>query len=145
MSQKISAFDAGSGKPNLEFLEVLQGIFSEAMLNQIVNHGLFTLEVDITSDTTTPVGFTLPLNAQIVDMWVIAQATSGSGSVTLKDKTNGTTLFTALAMATDGAIARAAAGAVAANVALLTEVGTGFTLTANGSGDRGRVFISYQM
>jgi len=102
--------------------------------------------VAITADATTGLKFYLPLNAQIVDMWVRAQATSGSGSVTLKDNAiSPNTLCTAVAMATDGAIARAAAGMVAADVAKLVDLGSGFQLIANGSGDRGKVFIAYQL
>lgn len=144
MSKKISPFDDGSGKPNLEFLSYLQGIFSESFLSKLVNSTMFVEEVDITADATAGVKFYLPLNAKIIDMWAIAQATSSNGTVTLKNNAESpVTLATALALAADGAVARMAAGVVVANAAALTDTGDGFQLVTYGAGDRGRVFIAY--
>jgi hypothetical protein len=94
---------------------------------------------DITADTTTAqAAFVAPFAMQIVDIAVLAQATSGGGTVTPRKGTDA--MCTAIAMATDGAVARLAAGAVVANAArLILAKGDTVNVITNGANDRGIV------
>jgi len=94
---------------------------------------------DVTADaTTSPTAFVAPFACQVVDVTVIAQATSGGGTITPKKGTDA--MCTAIACATDGAVARMAAGAVVANKAfLILAKGDTVKVTAAGAADRGIV------
>ena len=143
---KLSSFDAASGQPSLDFLKYIQLNTSAAFWQALTSQCEFVQEIDITADATGGVKFTLPYGAQITSMRVLAQATSGSGTVLLTNNDSSpVTIFTAVTCAVDGAITSASAGAVAANTASMQELGKGFKLTTNGSGDRGRVFIYYYL
>ena len=93
----------------------------------------------ITADTTTAsVAFIAPFAMQIVDITVIAQATSGGGTVTPRKGADA--MCTAIAMATDGAVTRLGAGAVVANAArLILAKGDTVNVITAGATDRGIV------
>jgi len=142
MANKKGSSDASQGKPSLDFLGYLQGIFTATFITRLTTKTVYVVKTSITADATAGVVVDIPLNARIIDMWAIAKATNGSGSVTLKDgAASPVTLATAIAMATDGALARLAAGLTAS---LSQVVATqGIKLFANGAGDRGDVYITY--
>ena len=93
----------------------------------------------ITADTTTAaVAFVAPFAMQIVDIAVLAQATSAGGTVTPRKGTDA--MCTAIAMAVDGAMTRLSAGAVVANAArLILAKGDTVNVITNGAADRGIV------
>lgn len=108
-------------------------------INDLNQYGGVTIKYDIVADATgTLAAFVAPFPMQILDIHVIAQATSGGGTVTPKKGTDA--MCTAIACATDGAIARLAAGAVVANKAfLILAAGDTVNVTTAGAADRGIV------
>ena len=99
------------------------------------------VETAITADATAGVVVPLPLGAKIIDMWAIATATSGSGSVTLKTGAGSpATIATAIALATDQAVSRLAAGVDDTKLIVGAD---GIKLFTAGATDRGLVYIQY--
>ena len=97
----------------------------------------------VTADTTTAaVAFIAPCAMQLLDFSVLAQATNGGGTLTPR-KGDTDAICTAIACATDGAVARMAAGAVVANVArTVLAKGDKVYVIANGAADRGILTIT---
>jgi len=97
----------------------------------------------ITADATgNPTAFTAPFAMQIDDIHVIATATSGGGTVIPKKGTDA--ICTEIACATDGALARMAAGVD--DTKLVLAAGDTVGVDANGAADRGIVvFIGHRL
>jgi len=108
-------------------------------INDINQYGAILIKYDVAADTSTAkAAFVAPFPMQILDVTVIAQATSGGGTITPRKGTDG--MCTAIACATDGVVARMAAGAVVANKAfLILASGDTVNVIAAGAGDRGIV------
>lgn len=99
------------------------------------------VETIISADATAGKVVDIPIGAKIVDMWAICQATVGSGSVTLKTGAGSpATIATAIALATDQAVSRLAAGVDDTKLIVGAD---GIKLFTTNAGDRGLVFISY--
>jgi hypothetical protein len=98
---------------------------------------------DVAADATgAPTAFTAPFAMRITDIHVIATATSGSG--TILPMKGSDAICTAIACATDGAVARMAAGVD--DTKLTLAAGDVVKVDANGSTDRGIVvFTGYRL
>lgn len=97
----------------------------------------------ITADATgNPTAFTAPFAMEIDDIHVIATATSGGGTVTPKKGTDA--ICTAIACATDGVVARMAAGVDGTKLVLAA--GDTVGVDTNGANDRGIVvFLGHRV
>jgi hypothetical protein len=117
----------------------LKGQTPNQQLNDLNQYSPVIVTYDVASDhSTAKPAFVAPFPMRIVDIIVAAQATSGSGSITPRKGTDA--MCTAIGCATDGAVARFAAGAVVANKAFMVLAkGDTVNVIANGSTDRGIV------
>jgi len=99
-----SAFDEGSGSPNLGATQVNQENFPPSVVTNILK----VAKTSITASGTAGVAVTIPVGAEIVDMVVHANATVGGGTARLRIGSGGANISDAVAMAVAGAVARAA-------------------------------------
>ena len=108
-------------------------------INDLNQFGAFLIKYDVASDTSTAkAAFVAPFPMQILDITVIAQATSSGGTITPRKGTDA--MCTAITCAVDGAVARFAAGATVANAArMILTTGDTVNVIAAGAGDRGIV------
>ncbi len=108
-------------------------------INDINQYGALVIKFDVTVDTSTAkAAFVAPFPMQILDVTVLAQATSGGGTITPRKGADA--MCTAIACATDGAVARMAAGATVANAArLILATGDTVNVIAANAADRGIV------
>lgn len=108
-------------------------------LNELNQYSPFILRFPVTVDSTTAkAAFVAPFPMQILDVLVLAQATSGGGTITPRKGADA--MCTAIACATDGALTRMSAGAVVANAArLILAKGDTVNVIAAGAADRGIV------
>jgi hypothetical protein len=106
-------------------------------LEELDQYSPIVIKYAVTADATTALtAFIAPVAMQILDISVLAQATSGSG--TLTPQKGADAMCTAITCATDGSVGRMAAGAVVANAARLTLAkGDTVKVAANGAADRG--------
>lgn len=112
-------------------------------VNELNQYSPIVAKYAVTADATTAaVVFIAPCAMQILDFSVLAQATNGGGTLTPR-KGDTDAICTAIACATDGAVARMSAGAVVANVArTILAKGDKIYVVANGAGDRGILTIT---
>lgn len=105
-------------------------------------HSPQIVELTINADATGGIDFAnvdtgLAVGDKIVDMWVVSDATSESGTLTLSHGDSGADISAALTCAVANALTRAAAitgGVITAD---------GLTVTAAGATDFGRLYVSY--
>jgi hypothetical protein len=107
------------------------------LANETNAYGPVVFKFAITVDSTVAkAAFVAPFAMQILDITVLAQATSGGGTVTPRKGVDA--MCTAIGMATDGTVTRFAAGAVVANAARLTlAAGDTVNIITAGAADRG--------
>jgi len=117
-----------------------KGVTRVQTVNELNQYSPIVVNYAVTADTTTAaVAFYAPCAMQLVDVSVLAQATSGGGTITPR-KGATDAICTAIACATDGAVARMAAGAVVANAArTILAKGDAVYVIAAGAADRGIV------
>lgn len=111
--------------------------------NELNQYSPIVAKYAVTADTTTAaVAFIAPCAMQILDFSVLAQATSGSGTLTPR-KGATDAICTAITCAVDGAVTRMSAGAVVANAArTILAKGDAIYVIANGAADRGILTIT---
>lgn len=97
----------------------------------------FVIAIAITADATGGVNYVVPRACTVIDVHVLASATNGGGTALLSKA--GAAITAALAMATDNALARAAA-LTQANSSLVA--GDVLRVVTNGAADRGTVFVT---
>ena len=108
-------------------------------INDLNQYGALVFKYDVAVDTSTAkAAFVAPFPMQILDIGVLAQATSGGGTITPRKGADA--MCTAIACATDGAMTRMSAGAVVANAArLILAAGDTVNVIAANAADRGIV------
>jgi hypothetical protein len=111
-------------------------------IDELNQYSPVIIKYDVAADTSAATAaFVAPFPMQITDIHVIAQATSGGGTITPRKGADA--MCTAIACATDGAVSRLAAGAVVANAArLILAKGDTVNVIANGAADRGIVVFT---
>ena len=130
MTKPLGAFDEAQGSPNLEALQFLG---KNMKADQVVNiAAMLPLTIDVAGNGGLT--FPVPFDCEVVDIVVHASGTSGSGTVTLSN--DGHAVSNAIIMAADKVVTRAAS--IDPAYSEFSE-GDDFTLTTNGSGDRGTV------
>lgn len=137
MSNYKSSDNAAKGSPNLEALQYLQDNWG---IDEI-NASLRVNKTSITASGTSGVDVTgIPVGAEIVDIVVHANATSGSGTVQLSVGDGGSAISDAIIMATADAVTRM--GTIDLDYKSVTV--DGLTLTTHADADLGDVFIYYK-
>lgn len=118
-----------------------KGITANQEMDELNQYSPICFQYEVAADATTAVtAFTAPWPFRVTRIDVLAQATSGSG--TLLPSNGANALCTAITCAVDGAVASMVAGAVVANIARLTFAkGDLFKVAANGAADRGIVTV----
>jgi hypothetical protein len=95
------------------------------------------IAVPVTADATGGINVVVPRAGTVIDVWVVASATSGGGTVTVSKA--GAAITAALAMAADNALTRAAALTRANADFAANEV---LRVVAGQAADRGIVYVS---
>ena len=99
-----SAFDEGSGSPNLAAQQFQQ----EQLIPAVISNILKVSKVSITASGTSGVAAVIPVGAEIVAMAVHGKATVGGGTARLRIGSAGANISDAVACAVDGAVTMAA-------------------------------------
>jgi len=136
MTIKQSAFDAGSGSPNLGAAQFQQ----EQLAPSVISNILKVSKVSITISGTAGVAAVIPVGAEIVDMVVHANATVGSGTARLRIGGGGANISDAVIMAVAGAVTRCASIVQASKF-----VGAnGVEIVTNADTNLGDVYLVYK-
>ena len=137
MSNIPSAYDESQGRPNLGVLQYIQDNWGA----DEISASLRVEKVSITASGTAGVTTTdIPVGAEIVDVVVHANATSGSGTARLSVGGGGANITDAIVMATADAITRA--GSI--DQTYKNVVTAGVTVTTHADADLGDVYIHYK-
>lgn len=131
-----SAFGPESGSPNLGAMQYSQDNWGPDQ----ISGSLQVAKTSITASGTAGVAVTIPVGAEIVDMVVHANATSGGGTARLRVGGGGANISDAVAMAVLDAVARCSSidqtfKIVGAN---------GVELVTNADADLGDVYIVFK-
>lgn len=115
------------------------GITPAQQLNELNQYSPVIVEYAVAADRTAAVqAFVAPFPMRITRIDVLAQASSGGGTITPRKATNA--MCTAITCAVDGVVASMAAGAVVANAAyLILAKGDVVNVIAANAADRGIV------
>lgn len=116
----------------------LNNIKLGSRMRVLENHTEIVLKASIDKDASGGILFgTLPFDFEVIDIIAHGSSTNASGTVQLADG-DGNAISDAVAMDTDGDVNRATS--IDLTYSYLKE-GDNITLTTNGAGDRGDVFI----
>lgn len=137
MSNYKSSDDAGKGSPNLEHMQYLQDNWGQTEVSASVQ----VEKIEVTASGSAGVTSTnIPVGAEIIDVVVYANATSGSGTATLSVGGGGSAITDAITMAVLDT--RATAGTIDRTFKYATSAGV--TVTTNADADLGDVYVFYK-
>lgn len=131
-----SAFGPESGSPNLGAMQYSQDNWGPDQISA----SLKVAKTSITASGTAGVAVTIPVGAEIVDMVVHANATSGAGTARLRIGGGGANISDAVAMAVLDAVARCSS----IDQTFKIVGAAGVELVTNADADLGDVYIYYK-
>lgn len=135
--------DPAKGSPNLEALQNLQEDWDNDKIvasNLLATIAVRKVKTSIISDaSSTAVTVDIPEGAEIIDIVVHSNATSGSGTVTVQIGSGGAGISDAIVMSTDTAVTRIG------TIDNKTVTSAGVELITNGAADRGDVYIFFNI
>lgn len=136
MSEHQGPFDTNQGIPNLGALQYYQDNWNATQIAA----SLQVAKLAVTATAVAGLSVTIPEGAKILDVIVIATATNGSGSMTVKTGADTPSSITdAITCDTDKEVNRAGTIDDAYNVV----TSDGVKVFSNGADDRGIVHILY--
>ena len=137
MANYNSSTSDEKGSPNLEALQYLQDNWGEDEINASLQVEKVAIIASATGGQTT---LNIPVGAEIVDIVAWSSVTSGSGTVTASVGDGGAAISDAIAFETEDT--KDSAATIDRTYKYVTA--TGITLTTNGNGDLGDVYIYYK-